>query len=81
MVPLNVSKRKLTEAERLPSYSHHPPELTRGAGEEEISWESDTNTHWVFIVLLKCATKKALISPVHDSVRVLLSLCFCVHHQ
>lgn len=27
------------EAERLPSYSRHPPELTRGAGEQKISGE------------------------------------------
>jgi len=63
-----------------------PPILTilQSSPEELVKRRSAgnlTQTHIGFLFVLKCATKKALISPVHDSVRVLLSLCFCVHHQ
>lgn len=67
-----------------------PPILTilQSSPEELVKRRSagnltQTHTHFYFYFLrFKCAIKKTLIlSPLHDSVWVLLSLGFCVHHQ
>lgn len=70
---LDNQSKMLTKAERLPSYSHHPPELTGRAGEQKIRRESRKRQTHNF-----CCDLSELTKHFNSRLRQLLCLTVAV---